>query len=142
MKSIESVPKMMLVLFSIIFLSVSASMAQGVPGLYVHPAKNQTKDQQVKDEQSCNSWAQNESVANPTPQQKEKQHKTVKRTAVGAGAGALIGGGSGAAIGAGAGVISGRRSKKRDAKQSAATSSNDFVRAYSSCLRGKGYSVE
>jgi len=119
-----------------------ASMAQQVPGVHVYPEKNQSHNQQVKDENSCYSWAQQEVSANPTPQEQQKKHKTAKRTAIGAGAGAIIGGGKGAAIGAGAGAVSGHRSKKRGEKESAAVASDDFVRAYSSCLKGKGYSVE
>jgi hypothetical protein len=119
------------------------SMAQGVPGVYVYPEKNQSKDQQIKDENDCLSSAEQEASQNPSSQPEEQgKHKTLKRTGAGAGAGAIIGGGKGAAIGAGVGAISGRRSKKRDAQQADQAASYDVTRAYASCLKSKGYSVE
>jgi hypothetical protein len=131
------------ILFFIAVVGVSiASMAQQVPGVHVYPQKNQSQDQQVLDENSCSKWAHQEMMNNPTPQEENKRHKTAKRSALGAGAGAIIGGGKGAAIGAGAGAISGHRSKKRDVQESQEVASSDFVRAYASCLKGKGYSVE
>jgi hypothetical protein len=118
------------------------NFAQGVPGVYVYPEKNQSQDQQAKDEDECYSSASNDVGTNPSYQEDERRHKTLKRTGAGAGVGAIIGGGKGAAIGAGAGAISGRRSKKRDAQEENAAISNDLRRAYASCLKSKGYSVE
>jgi hypothetical protein len=143
MESITNInwKKALLLAFFIIGIKFSIS-AQGVPGVYVYPENNQSQDQQAQDENDCYSSASNDVGQNPSYQPDQGQHKTLKRTGVGAGAGAIIGGGKGAAIGAGVGAISGRRSKKRDAAEENAAISNDLTRAYASCLKSKGYSVE
>jgi hypothetical protein len=119
-----------------------SSMAQGIPGVYVYPEKNQSQEQQSKDENNCFSSAQQKVAENPTQLEENRQHKTLKRTGAGAGIGAILGGGKGAAIGAGAGAISGRRSKNRDNKEADYAAESDIRNAYSACLRSKGYSVE
>jgi hypothetical protein len=132
---------MMLIIFTAGFKIYS--WGQGLPGVYVYPEKNQSKDQQISDENHCLSSAKQEVSENPSNQpQQQGNHKTLKRTGVGAGVGAIIGGGKGAAIGAGAGAISGRRSSKRNEQQANEAASSDLKRAYSSCLKSKGYSVE
>jgi hypothetical protein len=35
-------------------------------GLFVYPAKEQTKEQQAKDEQECYAWANEQSTIDPT----------------------------------------------------------------------------
>lgn len=117
-------------------------MAQDIPGVYVYPEKNQSHDQQVIDKHTCFTWAKQEASTNPSGQPKESKHKTLKRTGVGAGAGAIIGGGKGAAIGAGAGAVSGKRSSKNAKREASEEASDDVKRAYASCLKSKGYSVE
>jgi hypothetical protein len=143
MKLIKINTWMKVILLSFFLMGIKfSSSAQGIPGVYVYPEKNQSQDQQAADEDECYSSASNDVGQNPSYREDEKDHKTLKRTGAGAGAGAIIGGGKGAAIGAGVGAISGRRSKKRDAKEENAAISDDLRRAYASCLKSKGYSVE
>src|SRR5437763_15424071 len=114
--------------FAALFLFVSLASAQGTPagkaksvGLYVFPAKNQTPEQQSKEEDECYKWAIQQSgidPANPpkvdTAQaDKSRNGEVVKGGAKGAAAGAAIGAiagdaGKGAAIGAVAGGVAGR----------------------------------
>ena len=143
----------------------SASMAKSV-GLYVFPAKNQTADQQSKDENECYKWAVQQSgydPSNPTKVDTAKADKgrngeVVKGGAKGAAAGAAVGAiagdaGKGAAIGAVAGGLAGRRARKAgDAKEEQkniqeadakkAEMVNGFKKAFSVCLEGKGYTVK
>ena len=145
--------------------ATSASMAKSV-GLYVFPAKNQTADQQSKDENECYKWAVQQSgydPSNPTKvdtakADKSRQGEVVKGGAKGAAAGAAIGAiagdaGKGAAIGAVAGGLAGRRARKAgDAKEEQkniqeadakkAEMVNGFKKAFSVCLEGKGYTVK
>ena len=145
--------------------SPSTSLAKSV-GLYVFPAKNQTPDQQSKDEGECYKWAIQQSgydPINPTkvtaaPVDKSPDGTAVVGAAKGAAAGAAIGAiggdaGKGAAIGAVAGGLAGRRQKKvgeaqqEQKNQQAATQQNadmlnSFKKAYSACLEGKGYTVK
>ena len=101
-------------------------------GLYVFPAKEQTKDQQLADEQYCWGWAKDQTkidpatvTANTDSAAKAMSEKVdsaaagaaVKGAARGAAGGAIIGGiagdaGTGAAIGAATGAVAGRRAKK------------------------------
>lgn len=106
-------------------------------GLYVYPAKGQSKEQQSKDEQACYQWAQQESGINLATGQvnteaagkaaAEKTNEAATGAAVGGAArgaagGAAIGAiagdaGTGAAIGAVAGAVAGRRAKKQAVAQ-------------------------
>jgi len=106
-------------------------------GLFVYPAKDQTKEQQTKDEQECYAWAGEQSKVDPAAPKansdsaaKAAQAKTdsaTKGAAVGGAARGAVGGaavgaiagdaGTGAAIGAVAGATRGRRSKKEAEKQ-------------------------
>ncbi len=106
-------------------------------GLFVYPAKEQTKEQQAKDEQECYAWANEQSQIDPAAPKansdsaaKAAQAKTDSATAGaavggaarGAAGGAVIGAiagdaGTGAAIGAVGGAVGGRRAKKAAEKQ-------------------------
>jgi hypothetical protein len=108
-------------------------------GLFVYPAKNQTKEQQAKDEQECYAWAGEQSKINPAAPKadsdsaaKAAKAKTdsattgaaVRGAARGAVAGAAVGAiagdaGTGAGVGAVAGAAGGRRAKKGAEKQAA-----------------------
>ena len=140
--------------------SVSKSL-----NMYVFPANEQSKEQQEMDEFQCYKWAVEQSGVDPMnpPEITAEQVDTspdgsaVVGAAGGAAAGAAIGAiagdaGKGAAIGATVGALRGRRSKvASDAKQqeqatqqATATEAelmNNFKRAYSVCLEGKGYTV-
>ena len=145
--------------------SSSTSLAKSV-GLYVFPAKNQTADQQSKDEDECYKWAIQQSGVDPlnppkvdtAKVDKSRQGEVVKGGAKGAAAGAAIGAiagdaGKGAAIGAVAGGLAGRRARKQgDAKEEQkniqeadkkkAEQMNNFKKAFTVCLEGKGYTVK
>ena len=134
--------------------------------LYVFPAKGQSQQQQKADEFECYKWAMESSGIDPLnlpkvqapPPQTGPTGGAVKGAAKGAAAGVAIGAvagdaGQGAAIGATAGAIAGRRAGKQaqaqqnqQAQAAAAKSEQDlkdsFVKAFTACIKGKGYTVE
>jgi hypothetical protein len=135
----------------------------------VYPAKGQSAEQTEKDKYECYAWAKNSSgfdpMAAPTaqtaPPTKEKQVGGVGKGAVGGGlaglaVGALAGNAKkGAAIGAGSGALIGGM-RRHDQKQRETNTRqqweqqevadysqnrNNYNRAYSACLEGRGYTV-
>jgi hypothetical protein len=106
-------------------------------GLFVYPAKGQTKDVQAKDEQACYAWAQQQTgitlvAGTPNTEAAGKaagakaDEATQGAAVVGAAKGAVVGvaigaiagdAGTGAAIGAVAGAAGGRRAKKKAVAQ-------------------------
>jgi Glycine zipper len=134
--------------------------------LYVYPSKNQTKQKQKEDEFECYKWAIEQSGIDPlnlpkvqaAPVETGPDGSAVVGAAKGAAAGVAIGAiagdaGKGAAIGAVVGGLAGRSAgKQKQAQQSqqsqaAATKSeqdmkNSFVKAFSACLEGKGYTIK
>lgn len=135
-------------------------------GVYVFPANNQTADQQAKDESDCYSWAVKQSgydPINPTTVQAKQVDQGPDGSAVaGAAGGAAVGvaigaisgdAGKGAAIGAISGAVLGHRRGRMEksmeqgqANQQATQSSQKllegFIKAYTACLEGKGYTVK
>ncbi len=135
-------------------------------GLFVYPAKGQSQQQQKKDEYECYVWAMEQSGIDPlnTPKTQAAPVNTgpdgsaVKGAAKGAAAGAAIGAiagdaGKGAAIGAAAGGMGGlARGQQKKAQQSqqaqaqaAATDAQKketFIKAFSVCIEGKGYTIK
>jgi len=110
-------------------------------GLHAFPSKNQTREQQQKDEMDCYNWARQDSgfdpvaaltaqqssaPAAPAPTPKpQTQGAGVKGAAGGAATGAVVGAiagdaGKGAAVGAAAGGIGGRARARRVEKQAQA----------------------
>lgn len=146
-------------------LTSSAALAD----VMVYPAKGQSAEQTEKDKYECYQWAKGQSgfdpMAAPTaqtaPPASEKQAGGAGRGALGGAAagavvgaltgntrkGALIGGGSGALLGG----MRRHDQKEREThnrnqweQREAANYSqnrNDYNRAYSACLSGRGYSV-
>ncbi len=134
--------------------------------IYVFPAKGQSQQQQKADEFECYKWAMESSGIDPLnlpkvqapPPQTGPTGGAVKGAAKGAAAGVAIGAiagdaGKGAAIGATAGALAGRRAGKQaqaqqnqQAQAAAAKSEQDlkdsFVKAFTACIKGKGYTVE
>lgn len=133
--------------------------------LYAFPAKGQNQQQQKADEFACYKWAMEQSGIDPRNIPKDtvavKSGPTggaVKGAAKGAAAGVAIGAiagdaGEGAAIGAVAGGLSGRRKGKQAQKQTNQQSQaaaankeqevkNSFIKAFSACMEGKGYTVK
>ncbi|PZX55579.1 glycine zipper domain-containing protein [Algoriphagus chordae] len=143
----------------------STSIATGL-GLYVFPSQNQDQATQDTDEAYCYKWAQEQTgidPLNPTKIKAEQVDKSVDGTAVvgaagGAAAGAAIGAiagdaGKGAAIGAILGGLRGRRAKvvgdemeqQKDNQAAAAqekTLMDNYKKAFTACMEGKGYTVK
>ena len=141
--------------------SISSSL-----GLYVFPAKDQTKETQEADESTCYKWAIEQTGIDPLnpPEVQAAAVDTspdgtaVRSAARGAAAGAAIGAiagdaGKGAAIGAAAGGMGGMRAKRvgdaqqqqhaqASASQQSAELMNQYKKAYSACMEGKGYTVK
>jgi hypothetical protein len=135
-------------------------------GLYVFPTNNQSKEQQDADEMACYRWAKEQSGVDPmnppevTAAQVDKSAdgSAIVGAAGGAAAGAAIGAiagdaGQGAAIGAVVGGLRGRRAKvvgdsrEQQANNAAAAAKqeelmNNFKKAFSACMEGKGYTVK
>ncbi len=134
--------------------------------LYVFPAKGQSKQQQKADEFECYKWAVDQSGIDPlnlpkvqaAPVETGPDGSMIVGGAKGAAAGVAIGAiagdaGKGAAIGAVVGGLGGRRRAKQEQaqeqKQSQADVTNkekemkeSFVKAFSVCLEGKGYTIK
>lgn len=134
--------------------------------LYVFPSKNQTKQKQKEDEFECYKWAMEQSGIDPLnlPKVQAAPAETgptggavvgaAKGAAVGVAIGAIAGdAGKGAAIGAVAGGVAGRRQGKQaqaqqnQQSQAAAAKTeqdmkNSFVKAFSACIEGKGYTIK
>jgi hypothetical protein len=134
--------------------------------LYVFPAKGQSKQQQKADEFECYKWAMEQSGIDPLnlpkvaapPAETGPTGGAIKGGAKGAAAGVAIGAiagdaGKGAAIGAVAGGLSGRRAGKNAQKQQNQQAQADaaskeqamkdsFVKGFSACMEGKGYTLK
>ncbi len=143
----------------------TSTIAKGL-GLYVFPTNNQDQATQDADEMACYKWAKEQTGVdpiNPPEIKAEEVDRSVDGTAVrgaarGAAAGAAVGAiagdtGKGAAIGATLGAIRGRRAKvvgdemeQQANNQAAATQTKEmldnFNKAFSVCLEGKGYNVK
>jgi hypothetical protein len=151
------------------FLTMSSIQAQSIAsslGLYVFPANNQDAATQEADETACFTWAKNQSGYDPiNPTQvvgatvdRSADGRAIGGAARGAAGGAAIGAiagdaGKGAAIGAVVGGVRGRRSKvvgderQQQANDQAAVAkeqelANDYNKAFSACMEGKGYTVK
>ena len=135
-------------------------------GLYVFPSKNQSNQQQKADEFECYNWAIQQSGIDPLnmPQAKPDSVATgpdgtvVKGAAKGALVGTAIGAvtgdaGTGAAVGAIAGGAGGIRQKRvtnvrkqQQAEASAAqqqqATADNYKKAFSACIEGKGYTTK
>jgi hypothetical protein len=146
-------------------INAQDTLASGF-GLYVFPSNDQTKEQQDTDEMACYRWAKEQSGVdpmNPPEVQAAQVDRSADGSAVvgaagGAAAGAAIGAiagdaGQGAAIGAVVGGLRGRRAKvagdqrQQQANNAAAAAAseelmNNFKKAFSACMEGKGYTVK
>lgn len=166
MKKINLVLVLLIATFSI---QNAFAQSEGIAkslGLYIFPSKNQSAQTQSADESACYTWAIQQTGYDPlnpptiqaAPVDTSPDGSAVKGAAVGAAGGAAIGAiagdaGKGAAIGAVVGGVRGRRqSKQADAAQSqsnqqaAANQSaallNDYKKAFSVCMEGKGYTIK
>ena len=152
----------------VMFVNSAFSQSNGIAksiGVYAFPNETQTIETQNKDESDCYKWAKdqtgydpmNPTVAIATEVDNTPDGEALKGAAKGAVARAAIGSisgdlGKGASYGAIVGGIRGRRAKKsKDQQQKQANSyaasnankemKNDYKRAFSTCLKAKGYTV-
>ena len=148
-----------------IAIFVTWMMAGPSAAQYVYPQKGQDQAQQDRDKGECHIWAANQTGYDPTrasaspPSSREADQGGVLRGgARGAAAGAIIGAisgkgaGWGAKIGAASGGLLGgiRRADQKSrqkqeeqnwqARQNALR--NEYRRAQTACLEGRGYSVQ
>lgn len=143
----------------------STSIASGL-GLFVFPTKDQDQATQDADEAYCYKWAKEQTGVdpmNPTKVEAAQVDRSADGTAVvgaagGAAAGAAIGAiagdaGKGAAIGAVVGGLRGRRAKvvgdEMEQQQNNQTASaqekaamDNYKKAFTACMQGKGYTVQ
>ena len=133
--------------------------------LFVFPTNGQSQQQQKTDEFECYKWAMEQTGIDPLNLPKAEVEVqsgptggAVRGAARGAAAGAAIGAitgdaGEGAAVGATVGALSGRRAgrqaqaqQNQQAQANAAAAEEDtintFRKAFSACIKGKGYTVE
>ena len=125
----------------------------------IYPAQGQSQDQLEKDKFECYTWAKGETgfdpmqvptASSPAPSQEKKSvgGSALKSGAVGGIGGAVIGGIAGGALG-GARSSSQNKQAEQDRKQWEQQETNkymrqrnDYNRAYSACLGGRGYTVK
>ncbi len=144
----------------------AAPLAQDV---FAYPNQGQSREQQDRDNFECHNWARDMSgfdpmqtprATAPPPQEESTGPGLVGGAALGAGAG-LVGGaiggnvGRGAAIGAAAGgILGGLRSRNQNNRNQEARQDwehqqvsqyqqgrNDFNRAFTACMSGRGYTI-
>lgn len=132
----------------------------------IYPAKNQTPEQQQKDQGECYGWAKQQTGVDPmavaqqsasTPAPSGPQGERVRGAVGGAAAGAVIGAiagdtGKGAAIGAATGTIAGGSRQRRTARaeqaqaqqqqQATQAAIGNYNRAFSACMEGRGYVIK
>jgi hypothetical protein len=133
--------------------------------MYIFPNNEQSRAQQDKDEGACHVWAVNRTGFDPAYASAPQAAPPASNAAVvrGAAKGAVVGGvighnsssgsaGRGAAYGAAAGVAMSRGRQRRQQQQMAAEQQalqaeqdgrrNEYLRAKTACLEGKGYTVK
>jgi hypothetical protein len=146
----------------LLVFSLALGSAQARP--IVYPAKGQDQAQQNKDEGECHQWAVKNTGVDPAQLAAEtssgevytRQHAELGGAArgglLGLGIGAIAGdAGKGAGIGALVGAVGGRMRERRsldmqhqvteNAHASQQAQLQEYDRAYSACLSGRGYTV-
>jgi hypothetical protein len=145
-------------------LSLPASAAVDLAKLQVTPQRGQSADQVRRDRYECHNWAVGQTggqvpSAAPPPSQPNEPDKArradmIYRIVSGAAIGASIGGIAsavqneyageailaGAAIGGAVGAGTGAAKHKKEEK-AAAAGPDDYLRALTACLEGRGYAV-
>jgi hypothetical protein len=131
---------------------------------FVYPAKNQSPQQQKKDEGECHTWAAQQSKYDPTHPPKQAAAAPPPTTATGSTPGAGVRGAargavagevltgdasSGAAVGAVAARGASRRQNAAQAQQQTAAATQQdqagmasYQKARAACLEGRGYTVK
>ncbi|HEY9752878.1 MAG TPA: glycine zipper family protein [Coleofasciculaceae cyanobacterium] len=150
-------------ILSCLILPTPAGLAQNqFPEPFAYPTRNQTPEQQQKDQAACSQWATQQTGVNPSRLSSATTAQSSQQGAVARGAargalfgtvGGAIGGnaGQGAAIGAGVGALGGLF-VRRDAELAAAQTQarvnaaeqqqlQTYFRAWTACMEGRGYTV-
>jgi len=151
---------------SIIIVSLICLNKITMADVMIFPAKGQSNEQLEQDKFSCYGWAKKESGFDPmqapttktaAPSQEKKSGGVVKGALGGAALGAILGDSSKAAKrgAAAGGLIGGVRQSSANTKNQQKTEQwkqqeannyannrNQYNRAYSACLEGKGYTVK
>jgi hypothetical protein len=165
MKKINIIFTIAILLSGLSELSAQSGISKSL-GIYVFPSNGQDQKQQETDETACFNWAKQQTgydPMNPTKVVAAEADTSLDGSAVvgaagGAAAGAAIGAiagdtGQGAAIGAVVGGLRGRRSRKvgdhqeQQQNNAAAAAQNqkfkdDYNKAFSVCMEGKGYTIK
>lgn len=146
----------------VVMLLSTAGWAQSE--MVIYPTKNQTREQQDKDNFECYGWAKQQSgfdpmapptASAPPPQQQAPKGGAGRGALRGAAVGGIVDGSDGAKTGAAAGAVVGgvrRRDQRRqqqveqqqyEQQQAAQYQGNrdSYNRAYAACMDGRGYSV-
>jgi len=151
-----------LALSGFIFIAATAQAADPI----VYPQKGQSKDQTEKDKFECYGWAKNKTgfdpmatptASTPPPSNQQKSGGVVRGAAIGAAGGAIFGSSSkttrnSAYAGAAVGGLRQRNQNQQSAQERAqweqneanryANARNEYNRAFSACMSGRGYSVK
>ncbi|WP_353674298.1 glycine zipper family protein [Synechocystis sp. LKSZ1] len=133
-----------------------------LPEPFAYPTKGQTQEQQQQDHFACYSWAKQQTGVDPsqlspmTTAQSSQQGQMVQGAARGSLLGVVggaIGGnvGEGAAIGAGVGALTGLFRRREEQQQQAQAQAQlqaaeqqqlaNYYRAWTTCMQGRGYTV-
>lgn len=159
----------LIILVAFLFISFQEVNAQSIAkslGMYIFPSEDQNQATQDADESACYKWAIQQTGYDPlNPPEvvgatvdKSADGSAIRGSARGAAGGAAIGAiagdtGKGAAIGAVVGGLRGRRAKvggdaaQQNANNQAASAKsadllNDYKKAFSVCMEGKGYTIK
>ena len=149
-------------LITVFIGTIIGTMNIAIADLMIFPAKGQSNETMEQDKFSCYGWAKGQTgfdpmktptTSTPPPSQAKKSGGVVKGGAI---LGGIIGGSSGAKKGVAAGGLVGgvrqgsnnravdQKNKDWEQKESSnyANNRNQYNRAYSACLEGKGYTVK
>jgi len=154
---------------AVILVAVVVSLPAYAQQPIIYPSRNQSVEQQQRDQGECMGWAQQTTGVNPTvvaqglanqpssAQRGPLEDERVQGALVGALGGAAIGAiaghkaGKGAAVGAVVGTVAGGvHQQQRDDAAQAQTHANQqqaqqalatYNRAYCACLEGRGYTI-
>ncbi|MCW8928887.1 MAG: hypothetical protein OQL19_01460 [Gammaproteobacteria bacterium] len=143
-----------------------SAMNVALADFMIFPAKGQSNETMEQDKFACYGWAKEQSgfdpmktptTSTPPPSQEKKSGGAVRGALGGAALGAIIGDSSKSARNAGAAgaLIGGARQRsannttaqnteqwKQQEASKYANNRNNYDRAYSACLEGKGYTVK
>ena len=147
---------------SLMLLSLPLASIAQKPIAY--PAKGQSQSKQSKDDGECHVWAKNSTgidpavvASSPPPQETgpavgggERARGAMRGAVGGAAIGAIAGdAGKGAGVGAVAGTMAGghrarqnQAARNQQAQAGQQQTINDYYRAYSACMQGRGYSIK